>query len=126
MLVLTPLTHKLANVDFPTWSTEHQVAFDTIKSLVLSADCLTTIDHNNIKENKIFITCDASDHCTGAVLSFGKTWETAQPVAYDSMALKAAQLNYPVHEKELLTIIWALKKWHCDLLSSPIYIYTDH
>ena len=30
---------------------------------------------------QIFVTCDASDCQTGACLSFGKTWETAQPVA---------------------------------------------
>jgi hypothetical protein len=47
-------------------------------------------------------------------------------VAFDSVALKDAQLNYPVHEKELLAIIRALQKWHSDLLSTPICIYTDH
>ena len=77
-------------------------------------------------DNRIFVTCDASDWQTGAVLSFGSTWATARPVAYDSMALKEAQLNYPVHEKELLAIIRALQKWRSDLLGSPITIYTDH
>lgn len=42
------------------------------------------------------------------------------------MALKSAQLNYLVHEKELLTIIRALQKWCSDLLGAPITIYTDH
>ena len=37
-----------------------------------------------------------------------------------------AQLNYLVHEKELLSIIHTLQKWHTDLLSVPITIYTDH
>jgi RNase H-like domain found in reverse transcriptase/Integrase zinc binding domain len=59
-------------------------------------------------------------------LSFGETWETARPVAFDLVALKGAQANYPVHEKELLAIIRALTKWRTDLLGSPITIYTDH
>ena len=42
------------------------------------------------------------------------------------MQLKAAKKNYPIHEKELLTLIRALKKWRADLLGSPIYVYTDH
>jgi len=42
------------------------------------------------------------------------------------MAFKAAQLNYPVHEKELLAIICALQKWCSELLGAPITIYTDH
>ena len=42
------------------------------------------------------------------------------------MTFKGAELNYPVHEKELLAVIRALKKWRVDLLGSPFLIYTDH
>jgi hypothetical protein len=69
-----------------------------------------------IPDNKIFVTTDASDYGSGAMLSFGKTYETARPVAYDSRSFKGAELNYPVHEKELLAIIRALAKWRTDLL----------
>jgi hypothetical protein len=75
---------------------------------------------------KIFVTMDASKKATGAVLSFRKTWETARPVAFESMTLKGAELNYPVHKKELLAILWALRKWKVDLLSSEFLVYTDH
>ena len=34
--------------------------------------------------------------------------------------------NYPIHEKELLTIICALKKWCLDLLGTRFTMYTDH
>ena len=77
-------------------------------------------------ENKVFVTTDTSDICSGAVLSFGKDWESARPVAFDSMTFKNAELNYPVHEKELLAIIRALKKWQADLIGIPFTIYTDH
>ena len=33
--VLTPLTHKTTNTNFPAWDSMHQVAFDAIKSLVI-------------------------------------------------------------------------------------------
>src|SRR5277367_942669 len=42
------------------------------------------------------------------------------------MTFKGAELNYPVHEKELLAIIRALRKWRSDLLGSSFLIYTDH
>jgi hypothetical protein len=42
------------------------------------------------------------------------------------MQMKAAEKNYPIHEKELLAIIHTLKKWRANLLGSPIYVYTDH
>jgi hypothetical protein len=72
-VILTPLTMKEAKKSFPVWDSTHQIAFDTIKALVVGADCLTTIDHKHPHDNKIFVTCDASDWCTGATLSFGPT-----------------------------------------------------
>ena len=114
------------DVSFPTWQSEHQQAYDAIKSLVVEVDCLTSIDHDNMGKNQVFVTCDLSDWHIGTVLSYGLTQETACPIAFDSVALKAMQLNYPVHEKELLAIIHALQKWHSDLLSVSITIYTDH
>jgi len=77
-------------------------------------------------EYKIFVTADTSDIASESVLSFGKSWETAHPVSFDSCSFKAAELNYPVHEKELLAIIQALKKWKYDLSGAPFYVYTDH
>ena len=123
--VLTPLTNKIAK-DLFSWTAQHQYAFDSIKALVVGADCLTVVDHTNPGKNKIFVTCDASDWRTGACLSFGETWETARPVAYDSMQLNSAEKNYPIHEKELLAIIRALKKWRSDLLGTEFTVYTDH
>lgn len=42
------------------------------------------------------------------------------------MQLHNAQLNYPVHEKELLAIVRTLKKWRIELLGTPFTVYTDH
>lgn len=123
---LTPLTTKECCKNFPDWTAEHQYAFDAIKALVISANCLTTIDHENPGENKIFVTCDASNWHIGSTLSFGSTWESAHPVTFDSMQLKNTEKNYLVHEKELLVIIHALKKWWSDLLGNKIFLYTDH
>lgn len=75
MAVLTLLT-SLKPDRFPEWTKDHQFAFDSIKHLVVSAECLTVINHVNPGENKIFVTCDASDRHTGAILSWGPTWET--------------------------------------------------
>jgi hypothetical protein len=124
--LLTPLTRKECNTLFPPWTAEHHDAFQAIKALVVSRDCLTTIDHHNPGDNRIFIACDASQRRTGAVLSFGLTWESARPVAFESRQLRGAELHYPVHEQEMLAIIRALKKWRSDLLGSHFTIYTDH
>jgi hypothetical protein len=124
--ILSRLTTKECSKKFPDWNKSHQEAFDKIKEIVVSRECLTVIDHSKLKSNNIYVTTDASDRCTGAVLSFGPTWETARPVAFDSSTLKDAELNYPVHEKELLAVIRAIKKWKYDLVGCPFYVYTDH
>jgi len=103
--ILTPLTTKSSKLNWPGWTNDHQNTFDAIKQLVVSRDCLTTIDHDNLGKNKIYVTCDASDWRTGAMLSVRPTPQTARPIAFDSMQLRSAQLNYPVHEKELLAIV---------------------
>ena len=48
-------------------------------------------------------------------------------IAYQSRQLKAAELNYPVHDKELLAIKYALLKFRVYLLGAqPFVVYTDH
>ncbi|KAG9218260.1 hypothetical protein CCMSSC00406_0005941 [Pleurotus cornucopiae] len=124
--VLTPLTNKAAWQDPVDWSPRHQQAFNEIKKLVLLRDCLTVIDHDNPGDNKIFVTTDASDLGTGAVLSFGPDWKSARPVAFESKQLNDAEKNYPTHNKEMLATVRALRKWRTDLLGASFEVYTDH
>jgi hypothetical protein len=124
--VLTPLTTKDCDKVWPGWERVHQGAFDTIKTIVLGADCLTSIDHDNPGARRIFVTCNASDRRIGCCVSFGDNWESARPVGWDSRQLNSAQRNYPTHEKELLAIVHALQKFRSDLLGSRFTVYTDH
>jgi Reverse transcriptase (RNA-dependent DNA polymerase) len=59
--VLTPLTTKDARKNFPKWTLTHQTAFEAIKALVVSAECLTLINHEHPGDSKIFVTCDTSN-----------------------------------------------------------------
>lgn len=67
--VLNELTNKDADRAFPHWTDRYQQAFEAIKSIVISRECLTTIDHTD-KMKTIFVTTDASDRRSGAVISF--------------------------------------------------------
>ncbi|MBW0547694.1 hypothetical protein O181_087409 [Austropuccinia psidii MF-1] len=73
------------------------------------------------------VETDASDYSLGAVLSqvndSGK-----HPIAFDSCKLLPAELNYEIHDKELLGIVWALKRWRAFLLSlsHSFEVLTDH
>ena len=48
-------------------------------------------------------------------------------IAFESRQLKAAEKKYPVHDKELLAMKYALVKFRVHLLgSNPFVVYTDH
>ncbi|MBW0580384.1 hypothetical protein O181_120099, partial [Austropuccinia psidii MF-1] len=73
------------------------------------------------------VETDASDYALGAILSqvsdSGK-----HPIEFKSCKLIPAELNYEIHEKELLGVVWALKRWRAFLLSlsSLFEVLTDH
>ncbi|MBW0552166.1 hypothetical protein O181_091881, partial [Austropuccinia psidii MF-1] len=62
------------------------------------------------------VETDASDYALGAVLS--QVNESGKhPIDFDNSKLLPAELNYEIHDKELLGIVWALKRWRAFLLS---------
>ena len=122
--ILDELTQKECDKEFPAWTTQHKVIGHVTSHQ--SPVCLTSIDPSLMPEQKIFVTTDASDTGSGAILSFSPTYETACPVAYESCAFKGAKLNYPIHKKELLAIVRALAKWHSELLGYQFQVWTDH
>ena len=82
----------------------------SIKCFIISCKCLITINHTSPGENRIFVTCDASDIGTGAVLFFRPMWEIVQPIAFELAQLNVTECNYSIYEKELLAIVRALYK----------------
>ncbi|RAL60082.1 hypothetical protein DID88_000708 [Monilinia fructigena] len=98
-------------------------AFDVLKSKLTSAPLLQHYDYNL----PCMLETDASDGVIASVLSqkHGDEW---LPVAYFSKTMIAAELNYEVHDKEMLSIIRSLGHWKSELAGSPhqIRIYTDH
>ena len=68
-----------------------------------------------------------SDFALSGVLS-QEFADRCHPIGYLSRKLRAAELNYDTHDKELLAIIESLKGWrHWTMeTSTPIKIMTDH
>ncbi|MBW0557063.1 hypothetical protein O181_096778, partial [Austropuccinia psidii MF-1] len=73
------------------------------------------------------VEADASDYAWGSVLSqvndSGK-----HCISFNSQKFLPAELNYEIHEKELLGIVWVFKHWRAFLLSlsDSFEVLRDH
>lgn len=115
---LTDLTKQ--NVPF-IWGTPQQEAFDTLKAKLSTAPLLILPDPGL----PFHLNVDASAFAIGAVLSQDQG-NGLQPIAYESRKLSPAEQNYPVHDREMLAIIHALRVWRHYLEGPPILGITDH
>ncbi|MBW0535388.1 hypothetical protein O181_075103 [Austropuccinia psidii MF-1] len=112
-------------VHSPVSSRKIQV-FPSMRKLEEAFKTAPIISHFNPSLPTILET-DASDYAMGAVLSQVSDSEK-HPIAFDSHEILTSELNYEVHDKELLGILWALKIWRAFLLfiSYPFKVLTHH
>ncbi|GMG18058.1 unnamed protein product [Phytophthora fragariaefolia] len=118
-----PLTNLLKKDAVWSWTSEAQRAFEAIKSSLQSAPILALPD----EDRPFSVVCDASDFAIGCALLQADAEGRDRVVSFESRQLKAAEKNYPVHDKELLAMKYALVKFRAHLLGQkPFVIYTDH
>ena len=74
------------------------------------------------------IEIDASDLAMSGILSQLEDDGKWHPCAFMSKSFIPAQINYDVHDKEMLAIVKAFQEWEHLLIGSPqsIIVYTDH
>ena len=75
---------------------------------------------------EISLACDASAQDLGAVLSHQFKDGPERPISYASRTLSKAEQNYSQIEKEALSIIFGLKKFHQYLYGWKFLLVTDH
>ncbi|MBW0489441.1 hypothetical protein O181_029156 [Austropuccinia psidii MF-1] len=86
-----------------------------------------TNSKRNSRQLQSFSTPHCGDKCIQVCL--GCCTESGKhPIAFDSCMLIPAELNYEIHEKVLLGIVWDLKCWSAFLLSlySPFEVLINH
>ena len=105
------------------WAADCEDAFIELKNMFTTAPVLAHFDH----KLPTILETDASDFAIGAVLSqlHGKR---LHPVAFYSRKMDKAEINYDIHDKEMLAIVAAFKEWSRYLESAvdTIMVYTDH
>ena len=104
------------------WSTEQQKSFNQLKDKLSSAPVLT---HYNEKL-ALKLDTDASQYGIGVVISHILPSGKERPIAYASRTLSKSERNYAQIEKEALSIIFGVKKFHQYLYGRKFLLVTDH
>ncbi|KAG3056300.1 hypothetical protein PC122_g21420 [Phytophthora cactorum] len=120
---IRPLSQLLKKEAEWKWTAECQRAFDAVKQGLTEAPILAVAD----QDRPFHVMCDASEFAIGCALMQHDHDPRGRVVYYQSRQLKPAERNYPVHDKELLAMKYALAKFRVYLLGSgPFVVYTDH
>ena len=126
---LSKLTPRLSEVCEPLcrltmkdiewhWTEHQEQSFDKLKQLVQTeAPVLKYFEPK--KEGTL--QSDESDTGLGAALT-----QNGQLIAFASRALSDAETRYAETEKELLAVVYGLKKFHQYIYGRPVTVQSDH
>ena len=105
------------------WKKSQQKVFDTLKQRITTAPILTFPDI----DKQFCLETDASDFTTGAVLSIliDDKWHH---IVYSSQCMLPEECNYPIADKEMLSVIQSLEEWRHYLEGANLQfeIWNDH
>ena len=118
--IARPLQH-LTKHDAPfDWTPPCQQAFEKMIEILTTAPLLAYPDCNK----SFLLSCDASSHSIGYVLSQIGEDGLEHPIEYNGRALRKSELNYSVSDKE--AVVEGFRKYHTYLYSQHTTVITDH
>jgi transposase InsO family protein/ribosomal protein L21E len=119
---MTMLTSQSEDVKF-VWGEAQQAAFEQLKEII-AKDVMLIYPRSDKPLN---ITTDASDYALGGVLSqTDDATGLERPIMFISKSLTDTERRYTVTEKELYSIVYALKKFKPYIYGRQFHVYTDH
>lgn len=118
---LSNLSHPISNltkndVEFH-WDIEQSTAFAKMKDAISKPPLLSYFDLNQ----EVTIQCDSSKDGLGCALL-----QNGKPIAFASRALTDTEKVYAQIEKELLSCVFAVKKFHTYVYGRKFKIENDH
>lgn len=122
--ITAPLT-RLTGKDVPfQFDGNCRLAWTKLKKALTSAPILA---HYN-PEYETRLETDSSDGVVAGVLSQKQPDGDYHPVGFFSKSMIDAELNYPIHDKEMLAIFRSFQQYKPELLGAQkmVLVYTDH
>jgi len=106
------------------WNRQSEEAFWELKQRFTTAPILA---HFNATK-PVIIETDASDFAIGSILSQRDGEGKLHPVAFHSRKFQPAEINYEIHDKELLAIVDAFKHWrrYCEGATNQVNVFSNH
>lgn len=120
--LLHPLNSLLQTHSKWLWTAECEESFQKAKDQIASAKVLTHYDPTL----PITLAADASAYGVGAVISHISPDGVERPIAFASRSLTTSERNYAQLEKEALSLIFGVKKFHRYLYGRKFTLVTDH
>ena len=120
--LLHPLNALLQNNHPWKWSEKCFKAFRLAKEHLMSAQLLTHYDPSL----PLTLAADASAYGIGALISHTFPDGSEHPIAFASRTLTSSEKNYAQLEKEALSLVFGVKKFHQYLYGRPYTLITDH
>ena len=104
------------------WTDECTKTFEAVKQKLVQAPVLAHYDPSL----PLVLAADASTYGVGAVIFHRLSDGSEQPIAYASRTLTGCESRYSQVEKEALSLIFGIKKFHHYLYGRPFILVTDH
>lgn len=119
-----PLTRIFKKDQEFKWGPQEQQAFDKIKELFAKGEMRAHFD----PAKQSVVDTDASDCAIGARLQQADNQGRMKLISCFARKMTPAEQNYDIHDKELLAIIEALRKWRSYLQGArhKVVILSDH
>ena len=120
--LLHPLHSLLRDNQRWVWSEACQRAFTEVKQRLTRAPVLAHYD----PDVPLVLAADASAYGLGAVISHQWADGTERPIAFASRTLSSSERNYPQVEKEALSLVFGIRKFHQYVYGRSFTLVTDH
>ncbi|KII66298.1 Retrovirus-related Pol polyprotein [Thelohanellus kitauei] len=117
-----PLRQLTLNQTKFVWQKEHNDCFENLTSALTSTPILCLPN----PANKFIVDTDASDYALGSILSQVLPDGKELVIYFASKVLSDVEKRYSTTRKELLAVIWSLKKFKPYLIGIIFTLRTDH